>query len=1043
MMRKLSNALGQEGRPGTGSRVHPADGAAAAAPQDAPVPDAALSAAADGAAAQQGGSPPGLREQYSPAGEGLQSIAADAAAAAATPEVSSGSITAQMQRKKSTLRISFADPTVSGASSPPKVPLVVDASAGGSPNPQSGSGTPAPRKAGRTSMLAAQAIRPTDHGDDEFGDGPLDSDRKGSVFDLLERRHAVPQARWRKRLTRMLQSGPLLGASLLLTILILYAGSFRLAVAPKSTDPLFLAFSIFVMVFFSLEAGLTCLANPRYAKTFYFWVDVIATLSILIDIPAIMDPIINGANDGNGDQQQRTGMENAAQITAASTRAARLAQVTKWMRLWNIIRLWCFYWKHRDHIIDRRTFMEVELEAEGQSRVGKKLTELTIRKIIIMVLLVMFAMPVFDVSVGYYGGAPMLEEGGLQMLHDAYGAQGSVAGTAGLGFNASVQTYVANTPYRLGRTWTGHLLQLWIYGQSFNDFVPLPGDTDGLRDSEYANYTAKSCNAAGEDCRVSYATFDIKWESQIQGWLGIGRTTFIIVILLLGAVIFIRDTERLVLRPLERMVQLVREVSENPLAKVAKTASVAVESKDGKKAPKAMETQVLEQSIHKICSLLSVGFGEAGAEVIADNIKSGGDLNPMVPGRKVAAIFGFCDIRSFTDATEVLQEDVMEFVNSIAQIVHSEVALHGGAANKNIGDAFLLDSLRRASVANSRTSSVLARTRSQGSGMSSSGARSSAGLSVSSRSGRGESERMSALILEDGKRQEVANVADQALASFIIIQSALKRSQKLKKFSARPDLNARMPGYQVNMGFGLHVGWAIEGAIGSEYKIDASYLSPHVNMASRLEAATKQFGSTILLSEDFVRMLSPGVRAMVRQVDCVTVKGSKKPVGLFTYDVDVEGLANLRLSMQPVRVSNSHTATPDTEVADGSVAVTIGGGGNGKAGEGKEEKAAEDDGHETFSSREYADEYAEHPDIVMTRAVDAGFLDKFAQGYEAYRTGDWPAARAVFEKTVAMRRNRCGDPVSDGPSATLLRVMAEHNYQAPADWAGYRELTEK
>jgi hypothetical protein len=55
-------------------------------------------------------------------------------------------------------------------------------------------------------------------------------------------------------------------------------------------------------------------------------------------------------------------------------------------------------------------------------------------------------------------------------------------------------------------------------------------------------------------------------------------------------------------------------------------------------------------------------------------------------------------------------------------------------------------------------------------------------------------------------------------------------------------------------------GWAIEGAIGSEHKIDASYLSPHVNMAARLEAATKQFGATILLSDDFVRMLSPGVR---------------------------------------------------------------------------------------------------------------------------------------------------------------------------------------
>lgn len=32
----------------------------------------------------------------------------------------------------------------------------------------------------------------------------------------------------------------------------------------------------------------------------------------------------------------------------------------------------------------------------------------------------------------------------------------------------------------------------------------------------------------------------------------------------------------------------------------------------------------------------------------------------------------------------------MEFVNNIAKIVHMEVSLHGGAPNKNIGDAFLL-----------------------------------------------------------------------------------------------------------------------------------------------------------------------------------------------------------------------------------------------------------------------------------------------------------------------------------------------------------------
>ena len=54
----------------------------------------------------------------------------------------------------------------------------------------------------------------------------------------------------------------------------------------------------------------------------------------------------------------------------------------------------------------------------------------------------------------------------------------------------------------------------------------------------------------------------------------------------------------------------------------------------------------------------------------------------------------------------------------------------------------------------------------------------------------------------------------------------------------------------------MHVGWAIEGAIGSEFKIDASYLSPNVNMASRLEAATRQFGVSLLFSGDLYNILT-------------------------------------------------------------------------------------------------------------------------------------------------------------------------------------------
>ena len=51
------------------------------------------------------------------------------------------------------------------------------------------------------------------------------------------------------------------------------------------------------------------------------------------------------------------------------------------------------------------------------------------------------------------------------------------------------------------------------------------------------------------------------------------------------------------------------------------------------------------------------------------------------------------------------------------------------------------------------------------------------------------------------------------------------------------------------------MGWGIEGAIGSCHKIDPSYLSPHVNLASRLESLTKTYGVSILLSNAFVACL--------------------------------------------------------------------------------------------------------------------------------------------------------------------------------------------
>ncbi len=89
------------------------------------------------------------------------------------------------------------------------------------------------------------------------------------------------------------------------------------------------------------------------------------------------------------------------------------------------------------------------------------------------------------------------------------------------------------------------------------------------------------------------------------------------------------------------------------------------------------------------------------------------------------------------------------------------------------------------------------------------------------------------------KSRRTRVLADLSCISFATILSNINTSASLDYYNQNQELKAKIPGFKVKMGFGLNVGWAIEGAIGSAYKIDASYLSPNVNLASRLEAACK------------------------------------------------------------------------------------------------------------------------------------------------------------------------------------------------------------
>ena len=82
-------------------------------------------------------------------------------------------------------------------------------------------------------------------------------------------------------------------------------------------------------------------------------------------------------------------------------------------------------------------------------------------------------------------------------------------------------------------------------------------------------------------------------------------------------------------------------------------------------------------------------------------------------------------------------------------------------------------------------------------------------------------------------------------------------------------------------GIGVHVGDVMYGNIGSSTRLDFTVIGPAVNMASRLEALTKQLGKPVLLSHAFADLVKSDFD--LERVGEYPVRGFNDPVELFAY----------------------------------------------------------------------------------------------------------------------------------------------------------------
>jgi adenylate cyclase len=104
------------------------------------------------------------------------------------------------------------------------------------------------------------------------------------------------------------------------------------------------------------------------------------------------------------------------------------------------------------------------------------------------------------------------------------------------------------------------------------------------------------------------------------------------------------------------------------------------------------------------------------------------------------------------------------------------------------------------------------------------------------------------------------------------VQASIEILEKVKEYNETGKI---LP---TKIGIGLHSGDAVTGNVGSNLRKEYTVIGDVVNLASRIEQLTKQYGEQILISED---VLLKATSFDYREIDTVRVKGRITPVKIY------------------------------------------------------------------------------------------------------------------------------------------------------------------
>ena len=202
--------------------------------------------------------------------------------------------------------------------------------------------------------------------------------------------------------------------TIIITLQSMFSDDFRILVFPSILDNVYNVFVFLNILMFIFEIVVASLAKKEYFLSFYFFSDIIATITLVFDFGWLFQAMTGTLNYSASTSHDMWELAKDGKFIRRGTRAGAIIRIIRLLKLLRIIKLYKHInkimgeiqeWrdnkknelKRKKEAMLRQHGLKVENSSEN-SKVGKKLSDLTTRRVIILVLLMLCSVPIFSVQ---------------------------------------------------------------------------------------------------------------------------------------------------------------------------------------------------------------------------------------------------------------------------------------------------------------------------------------------------------------------------------------------------------------------------------------------------------------------------------------------------------------------------------------------------------------------------------------------------------------------------------------------------------------------